>query len=900
MVRDSGIRRFFRLPVSERTVARDIDDEVAFHIESRVEELVQAGRSVQDARAQALREFGDLAAARGDLSRIDRATVRKRRRTDQLDMVAQDLRLAFRTIRREPLIALTIVFTLALGIGLNALMFGITDRLVFRAPPHVSDVNGLRRVFFSRSVPGAGERIESETHYMRYQALRAGVPGLSNVGAYFATDVSLGTGLEARRVRAMLATASYFRVLGANAKFGRFYDESEDRPGDARQVLVLSHSFWQANFGGEESVLGREVRIGRLTYTVIGVAPRGFTGVDLEPIDIFLPMSAAAGDLIDEDWRTSPRMFWLSLVGRLAPGASVGQAAEQATAVLRAGEPDLAGDTHARVTLEPVIFGRNTSGARGRVPATAEIALWLSGVSLIVLVIAAANVVNVLLARATRRQREIGIRIALGVGRMRLFGHYLVETFALTGLGGLLGVLFALLLGRALQPVLWPQIDWSTGPIDARVLGYTVALVTLTGLLACIAPAVQALRMDVITTLKLGVRSGTSSGGRLRVALIAGQVLLLVLLLMGASLFVKSLLNVRNLDKGFDAERVFAVAWDNAVLQFSPAETDRFYREAADRIRQLPAVENAAVAVTTPFWSSIAMNVRAEGWDSVPRVRGRMPSYNPVDPQYFGTLGTRVVHGRGILSSDVQGSERVAVVSETMERTLWRESGALGKCLYFGDEGRSCTRVVGVAQDVLWSDLRDMEMQYYLPLPQLEFPFRTLFVRVRGDATRTIEQVRQSVQVLRPNLPAADIRLLRDLMDSDVRPWRMGAILFGGFGALALLLAAIGLYGVIAYDVNRRTQEMSVRIALGARTGHVMRAVVGGTSRTVLVGTVLGVLAVLSAGPRIGPLLFEVSPRDPALLMLVVGTLLLMGVCSAALPVMRALRIDPIRALKEE
>jgi putative ABC transport system permease protein len=899
MVRIPGLRRFFRLPANERTVGRDIDDEVAFHIESRVEELIRAGESVQAARERALREFGDVEAARGELATIDRLGVRKRRRTDQFDALRQDLRLAFRTIRREPLFALTIVFTLALGIGLNALMFGITDRVVFRAPPHVVEADAVRRVFFSRS-SGGEVRTEPATHYQRYQALRAGVRGLSNAGAYITTDVSLGRGLEARRVRAMLATASFFRVLGVHAKLGRFYDESEDRPGDARNVVVLSHGYWQANYGGEASVLGREVRIGRLTYTVIGVAPRGFTGIDLLPVDVFLPMSASAGDLIDEDWRTSTDLFWLSIVGRLAPGATVGQAAEQATAILRAGEPDLAGDTRARVTLEPAILGRNENWAQGRVPATGEITLWLSGVSLIVLLIAGANVVNVLLARASRRQREVGIRMALGVGRLRLFGHYLIETFALTALGGLLGVVIAHLFGRVAQPLLLPQIDWSTGPIDLRVLAYTAALVMLTGLFACLAPAIQALRTDVITTLKMGVRSGTTSLGRMRASLIGVQVMLLVLLLMGAGLFVKSLVNVNGLDKGFHAERVFAMVWQNAVMQLQPAETERFYRDAAERVRQLPAVENAAVAVTTPFLSSVSTDLRAEGWDSVPRFRGRLPSYNSVDADYFATLGTRIVRGRGFQPGDQKGSERVAVVSETMERTLWPQGGALGKCLYVGEGSALCTRVVGVVQDVLWNDLREVGMQYYLPLPQFEAPFHTLFVRVRGDATRAIEQVRQSVQVLRPDLPAADFRLLRDLMDSDVRPWRMGAILFGGFGALALLLAAIGLYGVIAYDVNRRTQEMSVRIALGARAGHVMRTVVGGASRTVLLGTVLGVLVVLSAAPRMGPLLFEVSPRDPAMLGLVVGTLLLVGVCSAALPVLRALRIDPIRALKEE
>ncbi|MGH7470739.1 MAG: ADOP family duplicated permease [Longimicrobiales bacterium] len=896
-----GFRRFFSLPASERTVTRDIDDEVTFHIESRVEELVRAGNASADARAQALREFGDIGEARSELAGIDRLTVRKRRRSDRLDALRQDLRLAARTIGREPVFTVTVVLTLGLGIGVNAVMFGITDRLMFRPPPHITNHAAVKRVSFNR---GGGDRFRSEsaTHHMRYQALRAGVRGFASAGAYFATDASLGTGLDARRVRVMLATASYFTTLGVRAQLGRFYDESEDRPGDARTVIVLSHRFWQANYAGQKAVLGRTVQIGRRTYTVIGVAPRGFTGIDLVPIDVFVPLSAAASDLIDADWRTSPRMFWLNIVARIAPNASETQVADQATTVARASDEEFAQDAQARVTLQPVMVGRSRVNARVSVPATGEIALWLSGVSLIVLLIAGANVVNILLARATRRQREIGIRLALGVGRARLFVHYLVETLALTTLGGALGLMLVSLLGNVARPILLPDVDWSAAPIDTRVLAYTAALVIATGLLASIAPAIQALRTNVISTLKLGLRAGTTGSGRLRTSLIAAQAMFSVLLLMVASLFVKSLLNVRGLDKGFDAERVFAVSWDNAVLQWKPRETDGFYQEAAARVRQLPAVEDAAVAVTTPFWSSIATGLRADGWDSVPRVRGRLPSYNAVAPEYFATMGTRLLRGRGILASDQKGSERVAVVNETMERTLWSQTGAIGKCLYVDDDSASapCTRVVGVARDVLWNDLRETEMQYYLPLPQREVPFRTLFVRVRGDPASAMEQVRQNVQVMRANLPVADARLLRDLMDTDVRPWRLGATLFSGFGILALLLAAIGLYGVIAYDVTRRKQEMSVRIALGARARDVLGAVVGSASRVVLGGTVLGVLAVLFAAPRIGPLLFDVSPRDPTLLALVVGTLLAVGILAAAMPVVRALRIDPIGALKEE
>jgi putative ABC transport system permease protein len=899
MTRIPGLRRFFRLPANERTVEAEIADELSFHLESRIEELVRLGWTASEARAQALREFGDVSDARSELTRIDRTRVRQRRRSDLLDAARQDLRLAMRTLRREPGFACAVIFTLALGIGLNSVMFSITDRLMFRPPEHVVAPDQVKRLYFSTRGRGAGVEPQRSTAYIDYKALSE-VKYFASTAAYFETDGTLGRGQDAREIRWSYATASFFPTLGVKPHLGRFYTEAEDRPGAAEAVVVLSYPFWQAHFGGERSALGRTLELGKKKYTVIGVTPKGFAGMELRGVDVYMPLSVAAAVNLDPDFDKDRGMRWLRIIARVRPGSTLKQVNAAATARYVTGNPEVQGDSTARVTAESIILAQSPKDWGNDAPDTGRIAVWLSGVSLIVLIIACANVMNLLLARSARRGREVGIRVALGVSRLRLLTHFLIETLVLASLGGLGGLLLARWGGALVRGLLLPDIDWMSGAIDTRTLAYAGVLVLLCGLTAALAPVLHSLRTNVLTVLKSGAREG-GGRSRTRTALVTLQATLCVVLLVGSGLFVRSLLNVRNLNKGFDPSRVVAISWDLDVVGLDGVEADRFYREAAERARQLPAVGHAAVSVTVPFWSALRTVLRAEGVDSIPM--SETPLYNGVAQDYFATMGTRIVRGRAFLEGEGKPGRMAAIIDEAMARKFWPNQDPIGKCLYIGasSDTSGCSPIVGIAETVLNGSLEGGEMMYYVPLDFFRpNSFRALMVRLRGDRGAALGQLQDAMQTVRPGLPAVRMRLLGDLLAPHVRPWRLGATLFSAFGALALILAAIGLYSVIAYNVTQRTQEMSVRIALGASAGAVIRLVLGEATLVVIVGILVGLAGAVFGALKVAPLLFHVSPLDPMVFTLVVGVLIAVGLGAALAPTARALRIQPIRALRAD
>ena len=899
MSRIPGLRRFFRLPANERTVETEVSDELSFHLDSRVEELVRIGWSPGDARAQAVREFGDVADARSELTRIDRTRVRQRRRSDLFDAARQDLRLTFRTLRREPGFASAVIFTLALGIGLNSVMFSITDRLMFRPPEHVVAPEQVKRLYFSTRGRGGEVTPGRATTYVDYKALSE-IKFFESTAAYFETDGTLGRGADAREIRWSLATANFFPTLGVKPHLGRFYTEAEDRAGVAEPVVVLSYPFWQQQFGGERSALGRTLELGTMKYTVIGVAPKGFAGMELKGVDVYMPLSVVAAANFGPEFDKTRNMRWLRVIARLRPDATLEQVNAAASARYVTDNPDVRGDSSARVTAESIILAQGPKDWGNEAPSTGRIAVWLSGVSLVVLIIACANVINLLLARAARRGREVGIRVALGVSRLRLLTHFLTETMVLACLGGLTGLLLARWGGSLVRSLLLPDIDWTAGTIDRRTLTYAGVLVLLSGLTAALAPALHSLRTNLLSVLKSGAREG-GGRSRTRTALVTLQATLCVVLLVGSGLFVRSLLNVRNLEKGFDPSRVVALSWDLDVLGLEGVEADRFYREAAERARQLPAVANAAVSMTVPFWSAITTQLRAEGVDSIPA--DGTPLYNGVLPGYFETMGTRILRGRAFLEGEGKPGRLAAVIDEAMARKFWPGQDPIGKCLYIGAsvDRNGCSPIVGVVETMLNGSLEGGEMMYYVPLDFLRASdFRALMVRLDGDRGAALAQLHQAMQTVRPGLPAVRMRLLGDLLAPHVRPWRLGALLFSAFGALALILAAIGLYGVIAYNVTQRTREMSVRIALGASARDVVRLVVGEATLVVVVGMLIGLAGALFGALKLAPLLFRVSPRDPLVFAGVAGVLLVVGVGAALAPTARALRIQPIRALRAD
>ncbi len=494
------------------------------------------------------------------------------------------------------------------------------------------------------------------------------------------------------------------------------------------------------------------------------------------------------------------------------------------------------------------------------------------------------------------------MRVALGAGRGRLVRLLLAES-ALLALGGAVAGLVAAQWGGALvRRTLLPDVDWAASAVDARVLAFTVAAVVVTTLLIGLVPAVRATRPGMGEALREGAREGGGRRSRLRIGLTMAQAALSAVLLVGAGAFVRSLTHARSLDLGIEPERVLAVSmqWPGA------GEADRSARDArVDRsmeaIRTLPGVEHAAVAVGTPFRTRFQTRLRAEGWDSLPTLPGGGPNISAVSSDYFATLGVAILRGRGFTGADRAGSERVTVVNETMARTLWPSSPAIGRCLYVG-QATECTRVVGVAEDARRYALREPPaMQYYVPLGQESgMGGRMLLVRTRGEPDALAPTIRRTLLELEPSLRWVDIHAMQDFIDPLIRPWRLGATLFGLFGALALVVAAVGLYSVIAYGVAERTREVGVRLALGARAGDVVRLVVREGVLAGVVGLLVGLGLAVAAGSRLEPLLFETSPRSPAVLAVVAITLLAAAAVASLVPAWRATRIDPAVALRME
>jgi predicted permease len=532
-------------------------------------------------------------------------------------------------------------------------------------------------------------------------------------------------------------------------------------------------------------------------------------------------------------------------------------------------------------------------------------------VAAVVLLIAAANVANLLLARVLRRRREVSVRLALGISRGRLARLLLSESLllALAGLAGALAL--AWWGGQAVRLALLPDVQWGA-PLGGRTLLFSLAATVMTGLVIGLVPALQAGRRDV----SLGLRTAAGDGGGRRMparaALTIVQAALSVVLLVGAGLFVRSLWNVSRINLGIDADRILAVWTEFAAVDGTTGAGEReaeaarrsaYFEQALDRLRREPGIESVALALGTPLQGSFGVTVRVPGRDSIPELPGGGPYITVGTPGYFETVGTRIVRGRGFEEGEGAGTEPIVVVGETMARVLWPGEDALTKCLIIGsDDDAPCARVVGVAQDVHRSGIRQQPvMQYYIPYGQERGIGGTqIVVRPRGDAVAYEPTLRRLLYSIDPAISYVAINPLRQVLDPQVRPWRLGATMFLVFGALALLIAAVGLYSVMAYGVAQRRAEIGVRMALGARTrgivGMFMRQGVG----LVMIGVLAGAAVAWAAGPRIEPLLFEAGARDPVVVGSVAAVLVLVAALASIIPARRAGRTDPLDALRAE
>ncbi|MGH7619548.1 MAG: ADOP family duplicated permease, partial [Gemmatimonadaceae bacterium] len=781
-------------------------------------------------------------------------------------------------------------------------MFGIIDRLMLRGPTHVVDARSVNRLYLT--TPGrTGPTTESTTGYVTYAVLRDRAKSFSGVAAYQPAGTGrYGVGARARPILEAYATWDFFQTLGVRPVIGRFFGRDEDRPPLGANVAVISEELWESEFGGVESILGHRITLGDASFTIVGVAPRGFTDPDLSRADIWLPMS-----LVNpvSEWPTSYRAQWLRVVARLAPGASAAAAGDEATRLLR--DAYTGTDTSYRrltASVRPLWYSR--TGAPSLV---ANVSRWLMGVAVIVLLVTCANVANLLIARTRRRRREIVVRLALGAGWARLARLLLVETMLVVLGGACAAIGVAWVGGRVMRATLLSNVAWNDSGVDARVFAFTFALAVITGLATGLAPALDAARANVTGALKAGAGDGGGQRARGRVALSVLQASLCVVLLIGAGLFVESLARSRSVDLGIQASHVLRAYPSYSLGRLvgderaqAKARITATFALAADRLRTMPWVEDAALAVGSPFGFGFGgLKLEIPGRDSLPESMVAEASISAVSAGYFATVGTPLRAGRVFTAADREGSAPVVIVNETMAKRLWPGETALGKCLMIGDPPVPCSTVVGVVADVHRNRLREAaEPQYYVPLGQeTQIGGTAILIRPRGDAEAAVAKLRQTLLAL-PDFPYTRIEVIQSVIDPQFRPWQLGATMFGVFGVLALVIAGVGLYSVIAYLVTERTRELGVRIALGATGGRILREVVVNGIGVTAAGIVIGILVALFAGRFIEPLLFDVKASDPLVISVVGAVVLLIGVVAVWRPAMRAARVDPMVALRAE
>ena len=905
-----GIRRAFRLALRRPGIEADIDDEVAFHIEMRTGELIARGMAPDAAREEARRRFGDIQHWSSAMTTVDRERTTRRRRAEWLGDLGRDLRYTSRALRRQPLFTAGVVATLALGIGANATMFGIVDQLLLRPPAHVLEPSEIRRLYATRTTNTGGELTEGIFGYAAFAELRETSQSFANLAAWTRPwPRPLGRGVAAREVFEASVSASFFPTLGVRPHRGRFFTEEEDRPPAGSPVAVLGYAAWQTAYGGDDGAIGRTVTIGGDDYVIVGVAPQGFSGVGLQPVDVWLPItrtsSASIGRMTgSEPWWESQGVEWLEIIGRLAPGITA-EEAEAELAVLyprflqsgvappgaERGRP-----VPARISLGPIQAERGPQRS-----GSTRVTIWLLGVSAFVLIIACANVTNLLLARAARQRREIAMRLALGAGRVRLMRQLLLESLLLATVGGVAGLLVAHWGGGFVRGVLLPSVAMDDVLTDPRVLGFTLIVVLLMGALAGLAPAMQASRPDLTTALKAGAREGGGRRARTRTVLLMVQSALSVVLLVGAGLFVRSLANATEVSLGFEPERVLRLEMNLRDAGYTREETRALYEHLLARMRSHPAVESAAFTTAFPFSSVLTTVLRAPGRDSVPAMPGGRPLYNAVSPDYFATIGTPLLRGREFTSADRQGSDQVAIVSETTARTLWPGEDALGRCVRLAPADTvPCHTVVGVVADVRWEELQEQpRLHVYVSIAQKSETPR-LLIRPRGDISTASEAIRRAVYEVAPRLMFARLVPISTSVDVQLRPWQLGARMFTAFGVLALIIAAVGLYSMVAYTVTLRAHELGVRVALGASRGDVLQLVVGDGVRVTAVGVVMGMIAAVLLSPRLESLLYGVGGRDPIVLGGVALALLAVALLASLVPAIRAARADPVAALRND
>jgi len=810
----------------------------------------------------------------------------------------QDLRFALRILAKSPGFTAVAVLSLALGIGANTTIFSLINAALFKPLPRVKEPDRL--VWF-----------RAPASYPDYEDFRDQNDVFSGISSLSGTrEISLSRDGQPELVKGEFVSANYFSVLGVDVSMGRAFLPEEDHPTSAQPVVVLSHGLWRRRFGGDPNLIGENVSLNGLNFTVIGVAPQGFTGAEAGlPRDLWALMAIyprlhpplAGKDGAAPDQLRNRGIYWLNLIARLKHGVTRAQAQAAMTAIVsRLPKERYAQTIDERlraVELLAVSGGLDPRDREGALPISAL----LQAIVSLVLFTACANIAGLLLARSSLRRREIGIRQALGASRARIIQQLLTESLLLSLLGAIAGLLVAVwardLLIKLSSATPIAALDLG---LDYRVLAFTFSASLLAGVIFGLAPALQASKPDLIPALKNEAAGRGFRRSRLRSAFVISQTALSVILLIGSGLFIRSLRNAQTINPGFKVEGALLATLDPGLLRYSKEQRQEFFRQAVERAEALPGVERASLMNIVPLGLRFAQrDVYAEGQNGS---RTEVTTgFNTVGPRYFQTMGIQVAHGREFTSRDRAGTQPVVMINETLARRLWPGEDAVGKRLRLGGESAPEAEVIGVAANSKYASLGENARPYiYQPLLQSYASEMTLVVRTTGSPETLSAAVREQIRSLDPNLPVPQITTLSEQVAFALFPARLGAALLGAFGLLALGLAATGIYGVIAYSVSQRAQEFGIRMALGADGADVRRLVLREGLKVVLIGVTAGLALSFAATRLTTGYLYGVGANDPLTFVGVALLLTAVALLACYLPARRATKVDPMVALRCE
>ena len=893
----------YTIPLRLRSVFRrqhveqELDEELQFHIERKIEEGIANGLSPKEARYAAMRAINGLEQRKEEM--------RDARRIHWLTDFLDDAQYAIRSLSRTPGLTAFVVITLALGIGMTSGIFSMLDGLIFRPypVPHPSAVVTLVGTTHDSSFDNFSYR-----EYLDIRDKTKSYDGIIANADMEAVGFSAEPGATPRVRGGMMVSGNYFRVLGVEPRLGRGFREDEDQVPGREAVLVLGPDFWKQEFASDPSVIGRTVRLNGRDFTVIGVAPETFTGMLIfaHP-DFYMPLAMAPV------FTTNPQKNFfedrddreLSVKARLKPDTTLLRARNELAVLAKNFESDYPKLNRNRGAAVYTQFEARTLGDTN----------WKFGVifmilALTVLLVACTNVAGLLLSRARARTREIAVRLAIGAGRFRLIRMLLTESLILASMGGLAGIA----VGNGI--VLWFQsfqnvIFMTDLPfaipfrMDTRVLLASLALAALSALLCGLAPALQSTRTDLVNGLK---SADVDAPGRKRLwgrnVLVVAQVSASLMLLTASFLMVRGFQSSALEGAGFAKEHLLMVSFDPRLIQYNTAQTQQFYKLLTERLWQTPGVASEALTQNIPLGD--------DGYDrlafvpdgfQMPRDRENFDStMDTVNEGYFETMGIPILRGRGFQASDTTEAPRVAVVNEQFARHYWPGADAVGKHIRLDSLVGTPVEIVGVAKAIKYQDTRERPVDFvYMPLAQHPVARMTLMLRSSGDPLQLVQAVRDVVRTLDPNLPMLDTRAYEDYYQNKVVEGpRIAMKLVGAMGLVGLLLAVAGLYGLVAYNVSRRTREIGIRMALGAASSDVLRMVMGKGLFLVTTGTVIGLVLGFSLEQLMNSMLFDSGGVDVLVYVIVVPSLFLVTMLAAYLPARRASRIAPTQALRYE